>query len=146
MKKTIVDNKITKGPEWVGEEVREMWERITKLVEEKGLAYSEICRKYNFSSSALYSAIKLAKTGEPTRDSEIRVIEAFSKELGVPLNYLIHGDLRKKEKEDKIEESILDSILDMANGDMRALFIMTVPYLSTTAYNSVRQDIISRFN
>lgn len=144
MKKTVVDNQITQGPEWVGEEVREMWGRITKLSEEKGLSYSAICRKYNFSSSALYSAIKLAKEGEPTRDSEIRVIEAFSKELDVPLNYLIHGDSKKADKNDEIQEPVLGSILDMAKGDLRSIFIMTVPYLSTDAYNSVREDIIAR--
>ena len=145
MKRTVKDNTITKGPEWVDGEVRNMWDRIMKISEDAGLSYPEICRKYNFSSSAFYSGLKLAQTDECQRDTEVRVIEAFAKELNVPLNYLIHGDNPEKKKDDSVESSILDSILDIAKGDLKALFIMTVPYLSMSAYNSIREDIIARF-
>ncbi len=145
MKRIVKDKTITKGPEWVDGEVREMWNRIIKNSEETGLSYPEICRKYNFSSSALYSGLKLSQTDECQRDTEIRVIEAFAKELNVPLNYLVHGDNPEKKRSEAVESSILNSIFEIAKGDLRALFIMTVPYLSMSAYNSVREDIISRF-
>lgn len=142
------ESKITAGPEWVTKEVIDMWNRIDTKARETGISYTKAGRKYGFSPSSVYNTVAAVKKGLPPRDTEFRIIEALAQEMKVPLNYLVHGEVAKSDNKgsDCINESVLDCIFSLSNGDALSLFLMSLPHLETSGIESIREDILSRFN
>lgn len=141
------EDKLQPGPEWVDQAVIDMWERMIEKTNECNLTFSKIGTKYGFSASSIYNSITLYKNGGKPRDTDVWMIESIAKELKIPLNYLVHGNVEKPEHRSsaKVDSSVMDNIFSLSNGDLYALFIMTLPYLDRKQLNSIREDILSRF-
>lgn len=141
------EEKLKQGPEWVDQAVIDMWERATEKTKDCNLTFSKIGSKYGFSSSSIYNSITLYKNGGRPRDTDIWIIESIAKEIGVPLNYLVHGDIINPEHKgaNELATPLLDNIFSISNGDLYTLFIMALPYLDKRQINSIREDIVTRF-
>lgn len=142
------ENKVQPGPEWVTKEVVDMWYRIDKKAKETGISYTKAGEKYGFSPSSVYNTIAAIKRGQPPRDTEFRIIEALAQEMKVPLNYLVHGETEETNNNNSngINENTLDCIFSLSNGSALSLFLMSLPHLETSGIESIREDILSRFN
>lgn len=138
-------DKVQPGPQWVTKEVVDMWYRIDARAKETGISYTKTANKYGFSPSSVYNTIAYIKRGMPPRDTDLRIIEALSREMRVPLNYLVHGT-EQSNQEDKtnICESVIDNIFALSGGDYLSLFLMTLPYLNKPELESIKGDITAR--
>lgn len=144
---TDKEQKITAGPEWVVEDTTAMWKRIDDMLKRTKVSVTKVGEKCGFSPSTVYNTISAVKKGQSPRDTELRIIEALANEMNVPLNYLVHGEMIDTEKDGKkIDNSLVDNIFSLGNGNRLALFLMTIPYMSTAELDAVREDILTRFN
>lgn len=142
------ENKVTAGPEWVEKETIQMWERIDETAKRTRVSINNLGKKYNFSPSTVYNTITRIKKGLPPRDTELRVIEVLANEMNVPLNYLMHGDgdgEGKDRDEPRLDNSLVENIFSLGNGNRLTLFLMAIPYLTVEELDAVREDMVTRF-
>lgn len=139
------EQKVTACPDWVLEETSEMWKRIDETIKKTKVSINKLGKEYNFSPSSVYNTIAMVRRGEVPRDTELRIIEALANGMNVPLNYLLHGDQVSDKAEKRVDESLVDSIFSLANGNRLTLFLMAIPYLSVDELDAVRDDILTRF-
>ena len=122
-----------------------MWKRIDETIQKTKTSIGKLGKEYNFSPSTVYNTITMVKKGEVPRDTELRIIEALADGMNVSLNYLIHGDQVAETAEKRVDESLVDSIFSLANGNRLTLFLMSIPYLSGDELDAIRDDILTRF-
>ncbi len=138
-------SKITAGPEWVTKDVIAMWYRIDQMAKKTRISYTKTANKYGFSPSSVYNTIASVKRGFPPRDTDLRIIEALSREMRVPLNYLVHGIEVSSENDDSIiDENALKNIFTLSKCNYLSLLLLAFPYLTKTEIESVRADITAR--
>lgn len=131
-----------------------MWERIDAAAIHSNRSINDLASAADISSSTIYLAIKRAKEGTP-KDTELYLIIKICEELGLDLNYAVHGKERKKRnansyddhKEYAMTTTDRKELIHRINNDPTAALIDMISYLpqNQRIMNTIKQDVVSHF-